>query len=69
MNAEPPVCNIYGEGERARREKLYQTRGYNGVKKSLHSNGQIEYARSRKKETKTGGQFFKGLSRTHLDVT
>ena len=29
----------YGEGERARREKLYQTRGYNGVKKSLHSNG------------------------------
>lgn len=29
----------YGEGERARREKLYQTRGYNGVKKSLHSSG------------------------------
>ena len=31
----------YGEGERARREKTYQTRGYiyNGVKKSLHSSG------------------------------
>ena len=29
----------YGEGERARHEKLYQTRGYNGVKKSLHSSG------------------------------
>ena len=39
MNAEPPACNIYEEGERARCEKLYQTRGYNGVKKSLHSSG------------------------------
>src|SRR3989337_2993726 len=31
----------YGEGERVRREKPYQTRGYkyNGVKKSLHGNG------------------------------
>jgi hypothetical protein len=31
----------YGEDERARREKPYQTRGYiyNGVKKSLHSSG------------------------------
>jgi hypothetical protein len=31
----------YGEGERVRREKPYQTRGciYNGVKKSLHSSG------------------------------
>ena len=27
------ILFLYGEGERARREKLYQTRGYNGVKK------------------------------------
>ena len=50
----------YGEGERARREKPYQTRGYiyNVVKKSLHSSG-IKYNTRvpRKKKRKLADNF------------